>query len=95
MNVYSDNSKSTLVATKDLTAKNGALWTPGNASDTISLIIEEGKEYYGEIVVVKEEGTSVNSVSIKKANGESVLVPGTYEFNIADLTTNYNIAVSD
>ena len=96
VNVYSDNSKSTLVATKDLTAENGAFWTSGNASGKISLIIEEGKEYYGEIVVVNEDGTSVNSVSATKAsNGESVLVPGTYEFNIADLTTNYNISVSD
>ena len=77
-------------------AENGAFWTSGNASGTISLIIEEGKEYYGEIVVVNEDGTSVNSVSVTKAsNGESVLVPGTYEFNIADLTTNYNISVSD
>ena len=95
VNVYSDNSKSTLVASKDLTAKN-SLISAGNASDTISLIIEEGKEYYGEIVVVKEEGTSVNSVSVTKvSDDESVLIPGTYEFNIADLTTNYKISVSD
>lgn len=95
VNVYSDNSKGTLIASKDVTAANS--WTSaGDASDTISLIIEEGKEYYGEIVVVNEDGTSVNEVSVKKdSNGESVLVPGTYEFNIADLTTNYNIAVSD
>lgn len=95
VNVYSDNSKGRLMASKDVTAANS--WgSAGDASDTISLIIEEGKEYYGEIVVVNEDGTSVNEVSVTKvSNGESVLVPGTYEFNIADLTTNYNIAVSD
>ena len=97
VNVYSDSSRSLLVATKDISVKNYPLWIPGSASDSISLTIEEGQQYYGEIVVVYQNGTSVKTVTVTKASdGSSVLIPGTkYGFNISDLTTNYNIYVSD
>lgn len=95
VDIYSGNNKSMLIATTTLRAKNGWV-SAGSDTDTISLTIEEGQQYYGEIVVVEEDGTSVNTVTVTKASdGSSVLIPGTYRFNISDLTTNYNIYVSD
>lgn len=94
VNVYSDSNKSNPIATKELRAENGSL-SEGNANDKITFPIQEGQLYYGEIIAVAD-GVSVNNVSVTKvSDGSSILIPGTYEFSISDISTSYNIYVSD
>ena len=94
VNVYSDSNKSNPIATKELRAENGWM-SEGNATDKITFPMQEGQLYYGEIIAVAD-GVTVNNVSVTKvSDGSSVLIPGTYEFSISDISTSYNIYVSD
>ena len=94
VNVYSDSNKSNPIATKELRAENGWM-SEGNETGKITFPMQEGQLYYGEIIAVAD-GVTVNNVSVTKvSDGSSVLIPGTYEFSISDISTSYNIYVSD